>query len=148
MVTDIGATDADNYIIDEDSTYRWYLKGAVIDFLEDDNVNIVGVGAGTVQAEVSSYRYSIIANISYTFTSFTHFSNWKKARGYWRVNGKLLTLHVESTLFGDNNIALYSDYATPTTLVDLTGVIRRVQYSRSPGPIEVKAVFVHCTDVV
>jgi hypothetical protein len=132
-VIDIGDVSTDyicDHAIPASSTYRWYLKSAKIKFNEPDKpLGFIVQETGITQV-ITGFTIGDFAQIVYDFKTFTHYSNWKKARGYWRKYGKKLYLVVKNQW--GNNVAIYSPYDDPTTLKDWTGFISNIITDRGP----------------
>ena len=143
MTTDIGKTDS-SYIIDDTSTYRWYLSGAEINWHESDEPLMFSIMEEGIVNAITGFTINNIVQIKFVFTSLTHYQNWIKARGYWRKNGSKLTLHVENEL---GHISQYSPYDDPTTLENYTGILKDINIRRQPAAIEVTAKFLLATEV-
>ena len=147
MTTDIGDTDSDNYIIDDTSTYRWYLKGASIALLFGDKEFEYQVLEGGISQVTRGYSLDYKAKITYTFTSSTHYQNWCKARAWWKANAAVITLIVKNDRAV--NLAVYSTEAAPTTLVDWTGYLKNnLIPTRTPSSPTVNCEFILATDMV
>ena len=106
------------------------------------------LGFGYVQAYTSEFKYINDYTIEYTFTTNTHYQNFKKAKAWWHANKSLLTLHIENAAFGDNNLAVNGTYDAPTTLIDTTGIIYQGEGPRTASSMTEIVQFMYCTVVI
>ena len=130
MVTTIG-TSSDIVCISDNATpasgtYAWYLPASSIEspwtigpLKESRLVTAGGISSGNNAFEIDEeWKFRDVP-----ISTWTNYSNLRKALAYWSVNNTRLYLSITPAGWA-NNIAVVSRYDTPTTLVQFTGKLR------------------------
>jgi hypothetical protein len=146
--TDIGDTDAANYIIDESSTYRWYLQGGDVSLFPKEQIKLIKYMDGSVHAFVTQRENVRYATITWDWDNLTHYQNLLKAVGYWYDNKKKLTLHVENELCtGSENLAVHATRGDYATLINWQGIVLLENLGRQARVSPVVGKFIVVTDI-
>jgi len=149
MVTNIGDSSKLNYISDHatpaSATYCWYFERAQISFRDPSKPTTYEVTPGGETIAALGFTIGDFAAIIDKIETSADYLNLLKAFGYWKKERKLLYLVYKNEW--DTNLAQYSDYDTPTTLVGWTGFLTDKLKKPMPLHIDVSCKFKLATQV-